>query len=83
MVERGGFLIVLSWTLTGIATVITALRFWVRTCWLRRVRADDYFMLLALVSNPLALVSTALVTNVRGMLTLNSLQEWHISLFLP
>src|SRR5258707_765305 len=51
MAERGDSLIILAWTLTGIATVIVALRFLVCGFWIRRITADDYLMLLTLVSS--------------------------------
>ena len=53
MVERGDSLIIFAWTLTAIATAVVSLRFWVRITWLRRIKADDYCMLLALVSRHL------------------------------
>jgi hypothetical protein len=62
MVERADSAIILSWTLIGISTVIVTLRLWVRTFWLRRVRAEDYFMLLALMTE---LAHTALCSVAR------------------
>lgn len=50
MANCGPPLIILASTLMGVSGCIVGLRFWARIKLVRRVKIDDYLMLMALVS---------------------------------
>ena len=50
MLSRGESLLVLAWVLVGVSSIVVALRFLARLIRIGRLEADDWFMLLALVS---------------------------------
>ena len=49
MKDKGPEMLAIFCTLTGIATILVALRFWVRMKYLRKLGADDWVVLISLV----------------------------------